>query len=267
MQLPWQKPEPVTAAQVVEEFIAVYREKLPDETLGELAPESLEWKKSDGSSHRIMLHKVFDSVARLPKNTLKTRREIYEHFIESAFSGEAMPEKFSDEYRARVLPAIRMRGYLEYVRKQIPGEVPHRALSKDLVATYVIDFPDRTAHILAPQAEDLGLDEAGLWELAMTNLRPKLSREKFREMFEERNQHIAAATCPDGHAAARLLLARDFLEEGEEIAAVVPDGGMLILPPVPPDNNWNPIRQMASEADRTGFSRPFWVRAGRLDLM
>lgn len=267
MRFPWQKAAPITLGQLVSEFVESYQKLIPGETPREIDADFIEWEKADGTTHTVMLGKVIDQVARLQKNTLAARREIYEGFIGALFGGEAIPAHFdAPEFAARVLPSIRERAYLDHVRTHAKMEVPHRDLSSDLIVSYVIDFPDKVAHISSVQAEELGLDEAGLFELALKNLGAMLSREGFRSIYDPQ-QSIVALPCTDGHAAARLLLVRQYLEDGEEIAAVVSDGAMLTLLGVPPDGNWNGLRKFASDANPTGFSRPFWVRPGQIELM
>ena len=268
MQFPWRKPIELSSRDLIDEFIETYQLRFPDEKPGEIGADSIQWEKPDGSTHTIMLGKVFYQVARLEKkNTLPNRREIYRGFIGALFSGEAMPDSFdTPEFRARILPAIRQRPYLDHVRRQAKSEVPHRDLSADLIVTYVIDFPDKTAHIMDKQAEELKLDEAALYQLAMENLRAIYPRQNFRDLFNPAEK-VVGVVCADGHAAARVLLIREYLEEGEEIAVVVSDGAMLALIEVPPDGNWNPLRQFAAGANATGFERPFWVRPGKIELM
>ena len=268
MRFPWRKPIELSSRDLIDEFIETYQLQFPDEKIGEIGDDSVEWERPDGSKHTVILGKVFYQVARLEKkNTLPNRREIYQGFINALFSGEAMPDSFdTPEFRARILPAIRQRQYLEHVRRQAKSEAPHRDLSSDLIVTYVVDFPDKTAHIMDKQAEELNLDEAALHELAMENLRAILPREDFRELFNP-TEKVVGMVCADGHALARVLLISEYLDEGEEIAVVVSDGAMLALIEVPPDGNWNPLRQFAQGANATGFERPFWVRAGKIELM
>ena len=268
MQFPWQKPVELSSRDLIDEFIETYQLQFPDEKIGEIGDDSVEWERPDSSKHTVILGKVFYQIARLEKkNTLKHRREIYRGFIRALFSGEAMPDSFdTPEFRVRILPAIRQRQYLEHVRRQAKSEVPHRDLSADLIVTYVIDFPDKTAHIMDKQAEELKLDEAALYDLAMKNLREIYPRENFRDLFDPAEK-VVGIVCADGHAAARVLLIREYLDEGEEIAVVVSDGAMLALIEVPPDGNWNPLRQLAAQSNATGFERPFWMRAGKIELM
>lgn len=267
MQFLWRKPVELSSRDIVGEFIETYQQIIPDEKILSVGDDSVEWEKLDGSKHTIILGKVFHEVARLQKNNLKHRREIYQGFIKAVFSGEAMPDSFdTPEFLARVLPAIRFAPYLDHVRAQTKSEVPHRELNAELIVTYVIDFPDKVAHIMDKQAEEMKLDEAQLHELAMENLRVFLPRADFRAVYNPA-QSIIAMPCADGHAAARVLLFAEYLEDGEELAAVVKDGAFLAIVEVPPDGNWNFLRSFASDATATGFARPFWVRPGQIELM
>lgn len=267
MKFPWQKTVELTSSAIVAEFIETYQQIIPDEKTREVGADSVEWEKPDGTKHTVILGKVFHEVARLQKNNLKNRREVYRAFIKAVFSGDAMPDSFNTpEFLARVLPAIRFAPYLDHVRQHAKGEVPHREINAELILTYVIDFPDTTAHIMDKQAQEMNLDEAALYELAMKNLRALSSRQSFRDLYNPAEK-IVGMVCADGHAAARVLLFAEYLEVGEEIAVVVSDGALLALIEVPPDGNWNPLRSLAADANSTGFERPFWVRPGKIELM
>ena len=267
MKFPWQTARELTSSDIVAEFVEAYQQMRPDEKTREIGADSIEWEKPDGAKHTIMLGRVFHEIARLQKNDLKHRREIYRAFIRAVFSGDAMPDSFdTPEFLGRVLPAIRFVPYLDHVRQQAKSEVPHRALNSELLITYVIDFPDKVAHIMDQQAQGMKMDEAALYELAMKNLREFLPRADFRTLFNPA-QNIVALPNSDGHAAARVLLFAEYLEDGEELAVVVKDGALLTLIEVPPDGNWNSLRSFASDATATGFTRPFWVRAGKVELM
>jgi len=262
MRFPWQKAKPLLESDIVEEFIECYLKMVPDERFVGFNEGFLKWQKADDSTHELSLGKIFHDVALLAKNNRRTRDEIYQAFITAMHGSGPMPDKLSPEYHSRVLPAIRTRGYLDQVRKSLNTEVPYRDLNGELHSEYIIaysvDFPTTVAHVAERQAEELELDEAGLYEISMQNLREFLPRAAFRQIFDEMAEP-QMLPCEDGHARARMLVIGEYLEAGEEVAVVIPDGAMLFLLPIPPNNNWNPLRKLAEESNATGFSRPFLI--------
>lgn len=267
MAFPWSKSRP-TAAQIKDEFIACHLELVPDETLGESGEDWIRWQTRDGTSHKAMLGRVLNEVARMGNCSLQERRALYTHFIRVLRSGGPLPAQLSlEEFRERILPSLRAPAYLEHIRAETKVGAPHRVLSHDLLITYVLDFPQTLAHITDKQAGELGLAEEQLWTIARENLGRLWSEEAFRSQIVGEGL-ISEIPSPDGHAAARLLLLREWLHEGEEWAALVPDGARLLLIVPPPNNDWNILRRAAaSQGNSSGWNRPFRIRPNQLELM
>lgn len=269
MRFPWQKAEPLLESDVVKEFIECYLKMVPNEKLVGFGDDGfIEWQKADGTNHKMSPGKVLHDVALLAKNNRKKREEIYKAFIGAAIGSGEMPENFnSPEFRARLIPSIRARGYLHHMRDAMKTTVPYRDLNGDpnseYIIAYSIDFPTRLAHVTELQAGELELDETGLYKISMQNLRERLPREAFRRVFDSMTAPIEFP-CEDGLAGPRLLAISEYLNEGEELAVLVPDGAMLYLLPLPPNNNWNPLRQAANESSATGFPRPFLITKDRI---
>src|SRR5262249_51190113 len=96
------------------------------------------------------------------------------------------------------------------------------------------------------------------------NLAKVFSGDAVRSVFRE-NALVRIATL-DSFDAARLLLVPEHLEDGEAIAAVIPDRDTLALLPVPQDNDWSKIAELAKmplKPDHLLLNRPVKVtRAG-----
>jgi hypothetical protein len=52
----------------------------------------------------------------------------------------------------------------------------------------------------------------------------------------------------DSYDAARLLLVPDYLNPGEELAAMIPDRDTLVLIKVPQNGDWSPLVKLAKVA-------------------
>lgn len=269
MKLPFSKPSLPDAATVRAEFVAVVARLAPDERVVESGDDWIKFQKQSGGEHRVSLGKVFERIERTSATSPKARATIYSEFIGVIWSHET-PSSFGlDEFRERIFPTPRRRGFLAEVRRGLGQNtsVPHRDLGEELVITYIIDFPKTVAHITDKQALELGLDEAALWELALGNAQGLLPREQFRVLFES-GQVVSDVPCDDGLAAPRLIAAMSYLDEGEEAAALVFDGAKFLLVQTPPTNNWNTLRSAAkNNANSTGWDRPLRLRKGELVLM
>ena len=87
-------------------------------------------------------------------------------------------------------------------------------------------------------AEQLGLDDAGLDALALRNLASRTPEEIVQRALAG---DMAMVCLGDGHDAARVLAAAELLAEDQELAALLPDRESLVLAPVPEDGDWDAL--------------------------
>ena len=73
----------------------------------------------------------------------------------------------------------------------------------------------------------------------------------------------------DTYDAARLLLVQQHLEPGEEIAALIPDRDTLALMPVPENEDWSNLAELARTpgGDRILLQAPLRVTADRIEVV
>jgi hypothetical protein len=146
--------------------------------------------------------------------------------------------------RSKILPRLVTAEFV--ARANAENELPHRPLGgTGLFVAYVEDGENSVRFVMGPLVEEICLDEAGLYELALANLGKTLNfgDSKFRESLRKPN--ITTIKCMDSFDAARLLLLPQHLEPGEAIVALVPDRDTLTLLPVPADGNWARIAELA----------------------
>jgi hypothetical protein len=160
--------------------------------------------------------------------------------------------------RERIFPKIVQPGFMDRAVEMgmERNSIPHFPLgSTPFFVVFVVDFPDRVSYILAPQAEQLGVDADTLRAAAWDNTRRLWTREEVRPLIE--GGAAVAVHCAEGHNSARAALLPEYLEEGEEIAFLILDRDRLMLMPAPPDNNWNPLRSVCR--DPYGLPRPLRI--------
>jgi hypothetical protein len=90
-----------------------------------------------------------------------------------------------------------------------------------------------------------------LHERALANLRRSFPALVVRSVAETRQ--VSAIRAGDSFDATRLLLVPGELQEGEELAALIPDRETLVLAPPPDDGDWGALRKLA----RTSAASPY----------
>jgi hypothetical protein len=188
-------------------------------------------------------------------------RLIAVHF--SLFDGTTTTPLKPDEPEApardKILPRLVTQAFLDRIPEDSP--LPHRALDDTgLFVAYVEDGEHSVRFIMGTVADELGLSEYELNELALENLSQTVDMQQVvRRALAE-----AAITCikaRDSFDAARVLLIPNCLQPGEVLAALVPDRDTLTLVWPPRDGNWAPLAELAKvpASDHLLLDRPLQV--------
>jgi hypothetical protein len=273
IRFPWQQDPPLSSEETMREFVAYLGEAWPHWRVEEASPGELEMRDDEDHESTLCLHKLHYEVQHVRRNTPKTRRKIYETFARKMLAPEnsipPIEEISRADYEERIFPRFVENSFFEAVRERTGVDnVPRRTFADGINVVYVLDFPERVAYILSDQAEQLGMSEDELYEAGIANLRKIFPREAMRPLVEKtREDEIAALPCPDGHNAARLLIACEYLEDGEEVAVVLRDDSHFVVLPVPPNNNWNPLRELARTGHPSGQRQPFLLSAQGVKAM
>ncbi len=271
MRFPWTREELLSPSDVVREFVAFLGEAWPRHRVEVVSADELKLHDERDRESTLFLHKLHFETSHLHKQNAQERRKIYDKFARSMLdNADVVPQQLRrEEHQKQILPRLIRDSFLQQLRSHKPdADLPRRAFCDGLSVAYILDFPDRVAYLMNEQAAELSLDEAELYDLALANLRQIFSVDNWREAVTATNRGEAVAVnCPDGHSAARLLLAREAMSDGDEIAVVAPSDSMLIVAPLPPGNNWNALRKMAREGHPSGYNQPFWVRRDEVKLM
>jgi hypothetical protein len=274
IRFPWQRDDPpLSPEDTTQEFVAYLGEAWPHWRVEEASPAELEMRDNEDHESTLCLHKLHYEIQHIRHNNIKKRRRIYETFARKMLAPEnsipPIEEISRADYEERIFPRFVENSFFEAVRERTGAEdVPRRDFAESFNVVYVLDFPERVAYILSDQAEQLGMSEDELYHAGVANVRKIFPREAMRPLIDQTKEgEFAALPCPDGHNAARLLIACDYLEEGEEVAVVLRDDSHFVVLPVPPGNNWNPLRELARTGHPSGQRQPFLITASGVKAM
>lgn len=179
----------------------------------------------------MFLANLYRKVASSNARTAEDRRAIYELHLKSLEESRELGE-LGEKDHSRILPRLITDAMLEGVPPQ--AVIPREPLGETgLLVTYVIDSPNSVAYLVEAQLERLGLTREELRPLAMENLRRIGPIPELGPTLNEGQMQVVKAL--DTYDAARLLLLPELLEEGQEVAACVPDRDTLVILPVPDD--------------------------------
>lgn len=187
------------------------------------------------------------------------RDAIYAHFAQLVSEATGGPEIQSLErdghrLRPRIVPP-------EFYQTMKRGNSPvARALPElSLWIVYAIDSPHSVSFLFESHLARLGADQDQVHKIAMSNLGTASFRGVIRELLEKRNAVNTRAG--DSYDAARLLLLPEYLNEGEQLAACIPDRDTLFVCPVPRGDDWTGMAEIAKipASDRLILDRPILV--------
>lgn len=226
------------------EFITVLRETHPDIEILEEREDALIVHGDGIDRGQLNLARLYSAAAGLKPYTPEARRDLYRHHVgmlrehAEAASGRITLATHGDRIMPRLVPP-------EFLSGLPPGtDLPHTPLeSLGLSVVYVIDAEHSVMYIARAHADQLGLDLTALHERALQNLARVFPESAVNGVREK--QSLIVFKAGDSHDAARLLLVPQHLNDGEEIAAVIPDRDTLALAPIPKDGDWSGLRKMA----------------------
>lgn len=274
MRFPWQGVPP-SESEVAEEFVAFLHHEWRDLAIAGHDAQHIELSLPNGTDGKLYLHKLHGAIAGLRRNNPKTRRQIYQGFATQMLA----PDKQIPELEAldgatmatQIFPRIARRDIFDSLGEDLEEAAPlTRPLAEtDFLIVYVLDFDDRVAYIMKAQAEALKMSEAEVYQQSLVNARILFPREKCRDLMAQFAPKKVAhfLECPEGHASARLLVMPEYLEDNEELAAVILENSAFLMAQVPPDNNWNPLREAARRGGSPFVQQPLLITSKGIKAM
>jgi hypothetical protein len=159
--------------------------------------------------------------------------------------------------RTKVLPRLLTDASLSAMRRQHPDAAALPSWPSGVAGLSVVLVLDReasVAYLTEAHLRELGLAEDDALRLAKANLACTFARDTVRSALAGGKSINVVKSC-DSFDAARLLLVPGYLEEGESIAAMIPDRDTLVLIAPPADGDWTSYRTLAQNA----AGDPLWT--------
>ena len=274
MRFPWQNPPP-SQQEVADEFVDYLRQEWGDLKIGAHNAEYVELSLGGGAEGKLYLHKLHGTIAGLRRNNPKTRRQVYQGFAQQMLAPDkqipALEDLDAATMAAKIFPRIARRDIFDALGEDLSEAAPPSRPFADtnFLIVYVLDFDDRVAYVMQAQSETLQMSEEQLYEQSLINSRELFPHEKCRELMAQFDPKKVAhfLECSDGHASARLLVLPEYLEAGEELAAILLENSAFLMAQVPPGNNWNPLREVAKQAASPFVQQPFLVTTDGVKAM
>lgn len=250
----------------VKDFLA---NEFPDVRVTAETSASMQLEGRDFDGAQVNLANLFAALASEPGDDSEERRRgIYQQFFDGALgqiAGLTAPLEL-DRVRERLLPMLVAQDFVATLSEH--GAVPHRLIAEtELSVVYVMDHESAVSYLTEQQREELAISETELYGIALDNLRERMTAEPVRSAVDGPN--LVAVKTGDAYDATRLLLVQEHLNDGEEVAACVPDRDTLVLAPVPEDADWSGLEKLARSpaSDRIVLDRPLRVRRHSIETV
>lgn len=247
-------------ANVRTEFLAYLAEHHPEFEAREASASEIKVQTEDGSEGSLYLHNLYLEEARLEGQDEEGRRELFGRFAAVIAEGGQTLDLDPAVDRERLHPRIVKDDFPERAAAQAgPGRMPSLPLGPPgLSVVFVLDSEHSVAYLKEEQLADLELSPEEALELARSNLGPTFRCDVARRPLEDGSMTVLKSF--DTYDAARLLLVPGCLEEGEALAALIPDRDTLVLAAVPADDDWSSLAKLA----RNNAGEPLWTRPLRV---
>lgn len=238
-------------AGVRKEFVAYLRERAPDIELLEVREYELSVKVGDHPC-AMRLDRLYEECGRVP-NQRAARQPLFDVMVRSAreWPGERVitPERDRPRLRPRLVHEAKLAAMKAETGDRLvalPFGVP------GLFVVLVLDAEASVAYVVDEILASLELTPEEALALARDNLAASSPRPLVRTALQEGSLQVMKSG--DTYDAARLLLVPGCLEDGEEVAAAVPDRDTLLVTRVPDDGDWSKLRKLA----RAAAGEPLW---------
>jgi uncharacterized protein YtpQ (UPF0354 family) len=251
------------------QFIAALKKRHPEAVVVRESNSQLDIQIGDHGNMTMNLHNLYAQVANHASGgTDEGRQEVFQRMLaalDEAIRGA--DESLSLETHGdRIMPRLVPPDFLEELLAQ--RQVPFMPWDEvGLVVVYVLDGEHSVSYVTNEQMDEFGLELEPLHERALLNLNKVFPAKTVRDVLEK-NQ-ITMVKAGDTYDAARLLLVQQHLETGEEIAALIPDRDTLALMPVPPNEDWSSLAELARTpgSDKILLQVPLRVTAKQIEVV
>lgn len=233
--------------EVRRQFIEYLKEKLPDIEVVRESTSRLELRSEQHGGGTMFFQNLYGQISALKPDSLEGRREVFGRLVstleEHLDSADAKLDL--ETHGDRILPRLATPGFLAGLPSGM--EIPRTRLGDTgLLVTYVLDSEHSVMHLTQEHLSELELDLAALHARALENLQKRFPADVVRGALQDGQLQVFKAG--DTFDAARILLIPQFLEEGQEIAAAIPDRDTLCIAKAPVDDDWSAFEKLAAKA-------------------
>ena len=255
-------------ASVRAEFVAYLGREAPEFEIVAARDREIDIRGPGGAEGTLRLDRLFTEVTNVPAGDSAAREAVFAHFLKALREGKRVEALDAARDRPSVRARIISDDFLGHLRAdgtrrtgKTLSAVPLGVAGLSVV--FVLDNENSVAYLTDDLLAELNLTAAEALVLAKENLARTLDLGAVvRAVLSERSMNVLKAG--DTYDAARLLLVADLLQEGEQVAVVIPDRDTLAVTSVPADGDWSGLRKLArSAAGPVLWDKPLLVtRAG-----
>jgi len=248
-------------------LIRYMRENHPEIEIVSEHSSHLMIRTSSGAAGQMNLYNLFSQIAETKAKTPEDERAIFKTMIAGLIENlERAARPMSVESDGDfLLPRLVNGGTLAQLMAN--AKIANQPLAgTGLSVVYVRDSDNAVSYLAESALEELHLDIPALHERALVNLRKKSSATFAREVLGSKS--LALLKLGDTFDAARLLLVPEQLQDGDVLAAVIPDRDTLALAPPPADGDWSGLTKLSRVTSGPALlNRPLRVTRNGFELM
>ena len=161
-----------------------------------------------------------------------------------------------------IFPVLISADMLNRVLEQFPNLLHRKFGGLGPSMVYALDRQDSLVYLNAKHLSKLSLDEQSLHQLALENLRNRISRSQFRESIVNQSQPTLI-DITDQLSTGFLILAQEYLEMNEEVTVIANNPEMMCFLSGPAAPTPKPVVQ----DPRALLQVPLVVSQGRMELL
>ncbi len=257
-----------TRRRIRDRFVQFLQERHPEMEVVKVTDDAVLTRTERHGETVINLRTIYSNVLSSDARTPEDELPIFEAFM-AAFAehDRAAQEPLSLEACTdRLMPRLVPKGFYDRFPQGAGAPcTPVESLGLDIV--YVLDAADSVRFLTRADLDELALTLEQLHDRSMENLRGTFPTSPVEEALAE--PALVAVKNMDSYDATRLLLVPEYLQPGQELAALIPDRDTLVLVRVSPDFDWRKLDKLARTpaSGKVLLSRPVKVTHEGFQIM
>ena len=228
------------------EFVAYLRREAPEFEVVAERDRDLDIRGADGGTGTLSLDRLYREGTHIPVGDTAGKEALFARFVSMLREGGKVASLDAEADRARVFPRLVPDAFFAGVPAREAGKAPVTLPSgvPGLSIALVLDSETSVAYLNRELLADLKLSPDEALAVAKENLGRSMDvGAVVRRAFADRSVNVVKGG--DSYDAARLLLVPACLDEGEELAAAIPDRDTLVLTAAPANGDWSAMRKLA----------------------